>query len=481
MRPAARPSPADRIPRRFLPACASRVRREHSPASLLQSPRARAEAGSTHRCYRICSNADPVAPTYGVHATQAIRMKSDSRAGPGHPSPSKGRNDFLSVLAHEVRNRVAPIRNAVHLLRMRSRSDPDVQPLLEMIERQVAAIVNDLDVIVESERSSRGDLRIEPDKIDVANAISEAVERARPRAQRRGQNLQATQMALGVSAYGDPRRLAQVLDTVLDNAMRYSERGGEIRLVVEATAEEIAIRVRDTGRGITPDFLPAVFDYFSGRSQPGHGVGVGLAVARRLMELQGGSIRARSSGAGAGSEFTIVLPVRSADHVPGRINEGGASAERHDAKDEPVPPGIDSSTSRVRSSRGRRVLVADDSAAVCNSLSALLQELGHEVRSARDGEEALELAQSWQPDYVLLDIHMPKQNGFMVAKALRSRFSSERMKLVMMSGINLDDAMLAGAKAAGFDNCIDKVFAFSELEKLLASDARGRRLSTRRP
>lgn len=400
-------------------------------------------------------------------------MKSDSRAAPGHPSPSQGRNDFLNVLAHEVRNRVAPIRNAVHLLRMRSGSDPDVRPLLEMIERQVAGIVSDLEAIVESERSSRGDLRVEPEKIDVANAIAEAVERAHPEAQRRGQTLEAAQIASPVSAYGDPRRLAQVLDTVLDNAMRYSERGGEIRLAVEATAEEVVIRVRDAGRGITPDFLPSVFDYFSGRSQPGHGVGVGLAVARKLMELQEGSIRAWSAGAGAGSEFTVALPVQNADYVPGRTNEGGASAERLDGEDELAPTGTDSSTSRVRDSHSRRVLVADDSAAVCNSLSALLQELGHEVRSARDGEEALELAQRWQPDYVLLDIHMPKQNGFMVARALRSRFPSEQMKLVMMSGDNLDEEMLAGAKAAGFDNCIDKVFAFSELEKLLASDAHG--------
>ena len=117
--------------------------------------------------------------------------------------------------------------------------------------------------------------------------------------------------------------------------------------------------------------------------------------------------------------------------------------------------------------------MADDSAAVCDSLSNLLQDLGHDVQSVHDGEQALELAQRWQPDFVLLDIHMPKQNGFMVARALRARFSSEQMKLVMMSGDNIDDAILAGAKAAGFDTCIDKVFAFSELEKLLVSATRG--------
>jgi len=111
--------------------------------------------------------------------------------------------------------------------------------------------------------------------------------------------------------------------------------------------------------------------------------------------------------------------------------------------------------------------------AVCDSLSSLLQDLGHHVQSVRDGEQALELAQRWQPDFVLLDIHMPKRNGFMVARALRARFSSEQMKLVMMSGDNLDDTILAGAKAAGFDTCIDKVFAFSELEKLLVSATTG--------
>jgi CheY-like chemotaxis protein len=384
---------------------------------------------------------------------------------PSHPPTTEGRNEFLSVLAHELRNHVAPIRNAVHLLRVRSGSDPDVQPMLEMLERQVAAIVRDLELMLEAERSSRGDLRVEAEKIDIAGVVAEAVERAGPEAARRGQTLELAQMPASVPAYGDPRRLAQVLDTVIGNAMRYSERGAEIRLSVEATADEVAVAVRDTGRGIAADFLPRVFDYFSGRSQQGHGAGVGLAVARQLMEMQAGGIHARSEGSGAGSEFTIVLPARDAVRARQRMSEGTART-RPDPGGVAMPPDAESSRHAARANHSRRVLVADDSSAVCDSLSSLLQELGHDVQRAGDGEEALELAQRWQPDFVLLDIHMPKQNGFMVARALRSRFSSERMKLVMMSGNNLDDAMLAGAKAAGFDACIDKVFAFSELEKL---------------
>jgi CheY-like chemotaxis protein len=395
-------------------------------------------------------------------------MKSDSYSGP----PTERRNEFLSVLAHELRNHVAPIRNAVHLLRLRGGSDPNVGPMLEMIERQVAAIVHELEVIVQAERASRGDLRIEPAKVDVSALVSQAVERARPEAMRRRQTLRIEQMQAEVPAYGDPSRLAQVLDTVLDNAMRYTPNGGDILVEVEPAADGVAIRVRDSGSGIAADFLPRVFDYFSGRDRSEHGVGVGLAVARKLMQMQGGSIDARSAGPGAGSEFVIGVPVASpVARVHGAPNADSEST-RHDGEDR-ARLHVGSSATGRSGDRTRRVLVADDSAAVCDSLSSLLQDLGHDVQSVHDGEQALELAQRWQPDFVLLDIHMPKQNGFMVARALRARFSSEQMKLVMMSGNNLDDAILAGAKAAGFDTCIDKVFAFSELEKLLVSATRG--------
>jgi len=397
-------------------------------------------------------------------------MKSDLYPGPAHHSPTAGRNEFLSVLAHELRNHVAPIRNAVHLLRMRGGSDPNVQPMLEMIERQVAAIVHELEVIVEAERASRGDVRVESVKVDVGALVSQAVERARPEAVRRRQTLRVAQMQAEVPAYGDPSRLAQVLDTVLDNAMRYTQNGGDILVEVEPAADGVAIRVRDSGSGIAADFLPRVFDYFSARGRSEHGVGVGLAVARKLMEMQGGRIHARSAGSGAGSEFVIGVPVAQPEARVRDAANADAAATRHDAKDS-ARPRVESSA--TGGNRIRRVLVADDSAAVCDSLSSLLQDLGHHVQSVRDGEQALELAQRWQPDFVLLDIHMPKRNGFMVARALRARFSSEQMKLVMMSGDNLDDTILAGAKAAGFDTCIDKVFAFSELEKLLVSATTG--------
>ncbi|TMH05087.1 MAG: HAMP domain-containing histidine kinase [Betaproteobacteria bacterium] len=253
-------------------------------------------------------------------------MKSDLYSGP----PTERRNEFLSVLAHELRNHVAPIRNAVHLLRLRDGSDPNIGPMLEMIERQVAAIVHELEVIVEAERASRGDLLIVSAKVDVSALVSRAVERARPEAMRRRQTLRVEQMQAEVPAYGDPSRLAQVLDTVLDNAMRYTPNGGDILVEVEPAADGVAIRVRDSGSGIAADFLPRVFDYFSGRDRLEHGVGVGLAVARKLMQMQGGSIDARSAGLGAGSEFVIGVPVASPEaRVRGTPNADSAST-RHD-------------------------------------------------------------------------------------------------------------------------------------------------------
>ena len=413
-----------------------------------------------------CDQREDKPPTTQAHDGVAALLPT--------PAEATHSDEFLRVLAHELRNHVAPIRNAAHLIRLRAGSDPELSPMLDMIERQVSGIVRALEVIVDAERAGRGDIALASEEIDLALAVAAAVDRAKPMIESRSQRLHASLPQEPVWVRADSARIAQVLDALLDNAARYTDADGEIWLDTFPSAEKIEVRVRDSGGGIAAEFLPRVFDYFAGRSRPVHGIGVGLAVARKLVERQGGRMRAASAGEGKGSEFVIELPVvtrrrdadarqpahatRKPDAPAGEASQESPSPWRSD----PLPL-----TSRPNRPSGRRILIADDSAAVRDSLAGLLQDKGHEVRGAGDGEEALDVAASWQPDFVLLDIRMPKLNGFKVARELRARFPATRMHLVMMSGNTLDEATLAGAKAAGFDTCIDKVFAFSELEKLL--------------
>ena len=381
--------------------------------------------------------------------------------------------DFLRVLAHELRNHVAPIKNAVQIMRLRGGSGSDLAPMLDIIERQAFGIVHALEVIIDAERSSRGDIALTPSRVDIASAIHTAIGRRQAQIDGRGQRLHLSIPSAPIWVHADPARIGQVLDTLLDNATRYNEQGGDIWIEATTAREEAELRISDSGRGMSAAFLPHAFDYFAGCSQSEHGVGVGLAVARRIVELHGGRIDASSAGEGKGSVLVVHLPVARSDEnvAEAPVKEERSESERHAAAGDAAPGPARETTEGARAGGGLqqilRILIADDSAAVRESLAAILEDMGHQVRGAQDGAEAVELAQRWQPDFVLLDIHMPKLNGFTAARALRAQFPSTVMRLVMMSGITLDEETLAGAKAVGFDSCIDKVSAVAELKKLL--------------
>ena len=383
--------------------------------------------------------------------------------------------DFLGVLAHELRNHVAPIKNAVQIMRLRGASGSDLAPMLDIIERQAFGIVHALEVIIDAERASRGDINLTPRRVDIASAVKAAIGRRQAHIDSRGQRLHLSIPSAPVWVHAEPERIGQVLDTLLDNATRYNEQGGDIWIEITPVREEAELRIRDSGRGMSAGFLPHVFDYFAGRSQAEHGVGVGLAVAHRIVELHGGRIDASSAGEGKGSVFVVHLPAaRSNEKVVGApVEEELGESERHAAAGDAAQGPAREITEGARRAGGGvpqvplRILIADDSAAVRESLAAILEDMGHQVRGAQDGAEAVELAQRWQPDFVLLDIHMPKLNGFTAARALRAQFPSMVMQLVMMSGTTLDEETLAGARAVGFDSCIDKVSAVAELQKLL--------------
>jgi CheY-like chemotaxis protein len=363
--------------------------------------------------------------------------------------------NLLGALAHELRNSLAPVVNAVHLIRLRGSADPELPAILSIIERQVAAMTRTLDSLVEADRLSRGEISLRTRRVDLISVIETALESKRPLIENRRQHLHFAPGQRPIWIHADEARLAEALGNVLDNAARYTDEGGDISVEVMTGSNDVEIRVSDNGRGITPQALPEIFEAFTMPRPLRSGLGLGLTIARKLCELHDGRLSARSGGEGQGSMFVISLPVSAAGD-----------------REQPAPTVPSSAPAGLApAAHGhRRILVADDNQAVRSSFAAILQELGHDVKLAADGVQALELAEQWAPEFVILDVHMPDINGYAVARKLRTRFPPGVMRLVMMSGTDLDPATLLGAKEAGFDHCIDKTQAVKGLDALLRGE-----------
>jgi CheY-like chemotaxis protein/anti-sigma regulatory factor (Ser/Thr protein kinase) len=362
--------------------------------------------------------------------------------------------DNLRALTHELRNSIAPIVNAVHLIRLRTASDPDLQGILSIIERQVAGMTRTLEAVSEADRLARGETTLQRRRVDLASVIQSALSSRKPILESRRQQVRVLSGPRPAWIDADQARLALGIGNIIENASRFSDEGSEITIEIVAGAGEVELRIRDRGRGISAEAMPHVFDAFASR-QPGRaGLGLGLTIARGVCELHGGRIGVRSEGEGKGSEFWMALPhaVQSAER-----GSAPASPTSREPANEHAP--------------SRRILVADDNQAVRNSFAAILQEMGHDVRLAADGMQALEVAETWSPEFVILDVHMPKIDGYAIARKLRARFPPEAMQLVMMSGTDLDQTTLSGAKQAGFDHCVDKTFAVKGLDALLRGQA----------
>jgi CheY-like chemotaxis protein/two-component sensor histidine kinase len=343
----------------------------------------------------------------------------------------------------------------VHLIRLRSANDPELPGILSIIERQVAGITRTLEAVSEADRLARGETTLQRQRVDLASVIQSALSSRKALFESRHQRLRVVSGPRPVWVDADQARLALGVGNILDNASRYSDQGSEITIEVIAGADEVELRIRDRGRGISAEVLPHVFDAFATRQRGRSGLGLGLTIARGLCELHGGRIGVRSEGEGRGSEFWITLPLAAQSAERGSASASPAS---------PQPPANERAPSR-------RILVADDNQAVRNSFAAILQEMGHDVRLAADGVQALEVAEAWSPEFVILDVHMPKIDGYAIARKLRARFPPEAMQLVMMSGTDLDQTTLSGAKQAGFDHCVDKTFAVKGLDALLRGQA----------
>jgi len=379
-------------------------------------------------------------------AEQALRQQAASLA-----EADRAKDEFLATLSHELRNPLAPLRNSLALLGRLDQGNAKTEPVRAIMERQVNHLVRLVDDLLEVSRISRGTLSLRKERVEMAAVVRSAIETSEPLMAEAGHSLEVQLPPEPLWLEGDPVRLAQVLANLLNNAAKYSEDGGRITLRGESRDGDALISVRDTGMGIAPDMLPRVFAMFSrghrdsGRAQGG--LGIGLALARRLAEMHGGTLDGRSDGLGKGSEFLIRLPLAAAQDAPVA----------------PPPAGTQGA-----GLGGIATLVVDDNRDAGDSLWQVLTLLGAHVRVARDGREALEAFAAFQPRVVLLDIGMPDMNGYEVARAIRTRFPGALTTLVALTGWGQEDDRRR-AREAGFDHHLVKPAELDALQALLGS------------
>ena len=361
------------------------------------------------------------------------------------------KDEFLALLAHELRNPLAPIRNAIELLRRADGNADLIRQSSRIMERQVGQMVRLVDDLLDISRITRGKIQLRKERVELAAAVRSAVEAARPLIEAQAHELTVTLPQEPVYLDGDLTRLDQVFSNLLTNAAKYTEKGGHVWLSAERQDGGVVVSVRDSGIGIAADYLPHVFEMFSQaapaleRSQGG--LGVGLALVRGLVELHGGTIEARSGGPGLGSEFIVRLPVVQ---QPTPVEQ------------EPSGDG-----QQCRAVRKCRILVVDDNRDTTDSLAIILRLAGHDTHTAYDGLEGLQAAATLRPDVVLLDIGLPKMNGYEAARHIREQPWGKGMALIALTGWGQDEDKRR-ALEAGFDHHLTKPVDASALEKLLA-------------
>lgn len=358
------------------------------------------------------------------------------------------KDEFLATLAHELRNPLAPIRQAAVLAR-----SPGIEPArrtwaLDVIERQAGHMALLLDDLLDVSRISRGRLELRLEPVELRNVVDAAVETARPSLDRKHHRLSVTLPGAPVRLLADPLRLAQVLSNLLSNAAKYTDAGGNIEVSASCEEQRVVIRVRDNGIGLSAQAQGQIFEMFSQVSsaidRAEGGLGIGLSLSRGLVGLHHGSIEVHSAGPGMGSEFVVTLPLQ--------------------AVEAPTAP---ASSGRPAGSHGRSVLIADDNSDALETLVALLEMEGHTVHSASDGNQALALAQQHRPDVAILDIGMPGLNGNEVAARIRAADWGQAMTLIALTGWGqAEDRARSGA--AGFDHHLTKPVDFDQLNALLA-------------
>ena len=360
---------------------------------------------------------------------------------------NRAKDEFLAVLGHELRNPLSPIVTALELMRLRG-GDAFLRERA-IIERQVRHLVSLVSDLLDVSRVSQRKLVLNKRPMETSDVVFRAIEMASPLVEQRGHRLTVRVPETGLLVEADETRLAQVICNILNNAAKYTPQGGRIAVAAARESSEVVLRVSDSGIGIRPEILSRIFDLFvqeeRGLDRSRGGLGIGLSIAKGLVELHGGSIAARSDGEGRGSEFVIRLPL------------AGALAS-------PVEPADAARAEAAR--RGKRILVVDDNRDGAELLDEVFRALGHTTRLAYDGATALQLAREFGPQIAFLDIGLPEMDGYELARRLRGLPSLSEVRLVAVTGFG-QEADRDRARAAGFDEHLVKPVEIDELRRLM--------------
>jgi PAS domain S-box-containing protein len=399
---------------------------------------------------------DAKGQTIGVSAiarniTEAVRMERRLQEQTKQlAGEARSKDEFLAMLAHELRNPMAPICNGIDALRIVPPSGEEAREILDMMEEQTHSLVRLVDDLLDVSRVTRGKMELRRERVALATIITSAIQTAEPLIKAKGHELTVRQATERLYVHGDPTRLTQVVANLLNNAAKYTPQGGKISLSTERIGDQGTIRVKDNGLGIALDMLSSVFEMFVqadnslNRSQGG--LGIGLTLVKSLVEMHGGTVEVTSDGLGKGSEFTVRLPILQASDI--------------------VPEEANGAPSKKRSFPCHRILIVDDIWPAALVLGTLLRSRGQEVRTATSGAQALTMIEQEQPELILSDISMPEMNGYELAQAIRRRPEWNDICLVAVTGYGQESDKMA-AKEAGFNDHLVKPISTRNLECLL--------------
>jgi two-component system CheB/CheR fusion protein len=409
------------------------------------------------RCVPVPDEAGTITRWYGT----STDIDEQKRTQVALEEADRHKDEFLAMLAHELRNPLAPILNGLHILKPLEEAGSLAAKTRAMMERQAEHLIRLVDDLVDVSRLVFGQIQLRPEPVTLEEVVNRALDTTRPLIDERQHVLTVTLPPQPVWLSADPVRLAQVLANLLSNAAKYTEPGGRITVTAEieevhnGDAPSVIVRIKDTGKGISTELLPRVFELFQqgqrtlDRSEGG--LGIGLTLVRRLVELHSGRVRAASAGPGQGSEFTISLPLPTKPLAP-------------------LPP---PATRPARPAMPCRILVVDDNDDGAHTLAMLLKLWGHDFRLAHDGPSAVKIADSFRPEVVLLDIGLPGMDGYEVARRLREEAGLKDVFLVAVTGYGQDDDRRR-SRESGFDHHLVKPVDPEALEQLLAHFAAAR-------
>lgn len=385
-----------------------------------------------------------------VLARQAADLIERMRSEEALREANRHKDEFLATLAHELRNPIAPLRNALQVLKLKSNRNEHAPESVRMMERQIDYIVRLVDDLLDVSRLTRGLVALHKERVNLTSVLTEAAEAIRPTCESMGHRFTVSIPPEPLWLDGDRTRLAEVLHNLLQNACKFTGRGGCIYLHACREGDEAVVRVKDNGVGLEPEQLPRVFEMFmqvdTSLARSGGGLGIGLTLVRNLVAMHGGTVAAESAGIGRGSEFVVRFPV-------------SAGADSAEVRTAPVAEPADVAR--------RRILVVDDNRDSADSLAQVLQLRGHDVRTAYDGLAAVASAASFEPDLILLDIGLPELDGYEAARRIREQRGGDGLTLVALTGWGQETDRRQSADA-GFDHHLVKPIEPAVLDRLLA-------------